>query len=134
MLAVACMMLLSQANALPHNPKHMPTVPMPVFDFSVSTQLSQRHPAAKGTKKTMRAHKVMYSGSLKANILRLSKAYGWSRVIWAAPNDYHWVGALHFSTQSYESVLWRVLKNYPLQANFYEGNRVLVIKPRVIRT
>lgn len=34
----------------------------------------------------------VYPGSLKENIERIAKHYGWRQVVWDAPEDYRWVG------------------------------------------
>lgn len=72
-------------------------------------------------------------GSLKANIERIAKDNGWSRVVWDAPNDYNWAAETKIKDQSLAAVMRTILANYPLQAVFYQGNRVLVIQTRTIR-
>lgn len=74
----------------------------------------------------------IYTGSLKANVVRLARVYGWKQLIWLPTEDYHWIGSVRFSAQDLPSVLGKILEHYPLQANFYAGNHVLVIKPRTI--
>lgn len=74
----------------------------------------------------------LYPGSLKANIQRIARHYGWPLVVWALPNDYEWVGHAKVSGSTLSEVLSKILENYPLQAAFYQGNHVLVITPRTI--
>ncbi len=73
------------------------------------------------------------TGSLKENIERIAKAYGWLTVVWKPDNDYQWVGTAHFSGNDLAFILNDVLQNYPLQAVFYRSNHVLLITPRNIK-
>lgn len=73
---------------------------------------------------------TLYSGSLKENLSRIAKHYGWKKVVWLVDSDYQWVGQVTVQEPTLYSLLMRVLQNYPLQATFYEGNHVLVITPR----
>lgn len=75
---------------------------------------------------------TLYSGSLRDNISRVARQYGWKKVVWLPNQDYRWVGQARLKHQSVYSVFSRVLKHYPLQAVFYKGNRVLVITSRNI--
>ena len=74
----------------------------------------------------------IYPGSLEDNINRLSREYGWPQVVWSVPDDYHWVGHVRVAANNLPDILRNILMNYPLQANFYEGNHVLVITPRTV--
>ena len=76
---------------------------------------------------------TMYTGSLHANVERIARLYGWQEVVWDVPNDYEWVGNAYVSGHNATVVLQKVLKDYPLQAVFYQGNRVLLIQPRTLR-
>lgn len=76
---------------------------------------------------------VMYTGSLRANIDRIARQYGWNEVVWDVANDYEWVGTTHINGGSVMEIMQKVLKDYPLQAVFYQGNRVLLIQPRTLR-
>ena len=75
----------------------------------------------------------IYPGSLKGNIQRLADQYGWPQVIWNVPNDYHWIGYVRVAGNNLPDILRNILANYPLQANFYQGNHVLVIQPRTLQ-
>lgn len=75
---------------------------------------------------------MMESGSLQANIRRLARQFGWPQVVWDIPNDYEWVGNVPVRAINFNSLLEKVLKNYPLQATLYHGNHVLVISSRNI--
>lgn len=79
------------------------------------------------------SHCIVYPGSLQSNIRRIAGKYGWHRVVWALPEDYRWVGKTRISAQGLFGILEKLLKDYPLQAKFYEGNHVLVIIPRTIQ-
>lgn len=72
-------------------------------------------------------------GSLKANIERIAKENGWEKVVWNAPSDYNWTTNTKIKDQSLVAVMKVILADYPLQAVFYQGNRVLVIQTRTVR-
>ena len=74
-------------------------------------------------------HAALHTGSLKTNILRLAKQYGWAQVVWNVRDDYRWVGDTRIAAHGLPSVLRQLLQHYPLQAVFYSGNHVLVINP-----
>jgi len=73
---------------------------------------------------------TFYPGSLKENITHLAKQSGWPVVVWQPTFDYKWVGETRFPAENLKEILNDVLRDYPLQAVFYEGNHVLVISPR----
>lgn len=92
------------------------------------------------TKKTKQYRKqskysrvMIYSGSLRKNIIRLAHHFGWLKVIWNVKNDYQWIGTLSLHGRSLPTILQHLLARYPLQANFYQGNHVLVIVPRTLK-
>lgn len=72
-------------------------------------------------------------GSLKANIERIAKDNGWEKVVWSAPNDYNWTTNTKIKDQNLVAIMKAILAYYPLQAVFYQGNRVLVIQTRTVR-
>lgn len=74
----------------------------------------------------------IYPGSLQQNIDRLAREYGWPQVVWNVPDDYHWVGHVRVAANNLPDILRNILTNYPLQANFYQGNHILVIQPRTV--
>lgn len=71
--------------------------------------------------------------SLKNNILRIAKQFGWPQVIWKAPADYEWIGKTAIQGGSIQVIFSKLLADYPLQAVFYKGNHVLLIKSRTLR-
>lgn len=75
----------------------------------------------------------LIQGSLKANIERIAKENGWEKVAWNAPSDYNWTANTKIKDQSLVAVMKVILADYPLQAVFYQGNRVLVIQTRTVR-
>jgi hypothetical protein len=83
--------------------------------------MSRNHPRSKTT---------FYPGSLKYNIERASRAYGWANVVWKPGYDFHWVGKARVYGSDLQAVLRSVLRDYPLQAIFYQANHILVIAPR----
>lgn len=94
------------------------------YDHSIKRHYS-------GKIKRIKAGKItLYSGSLKDNLSRIAKRYGWKKVVWLPENDYRWVGQVSLRREPIYTLLSSVLKNYPLQAVFYKGNHVLVITPR----
>jgi len=76
---------------------------------------------------------TVVAGSLKNNIQRIAKQFGWSNIVWSAPYDFRWVGATRVHARSLQGLLTLLLKNYPLQAVFFQGNHVLEIIPRTLR-
>lgn len=72
------------------------------------------------------------TGSLRDNIERIAREHGWSRVVWNNKKDYNWVGQTKITYTSFEGIMGKILKDYPLQAVFYQGNHILVIQPRTI--
>lgn len=76
---------------------------------------------------------VFFPGSLKANVERVARQYGWKQVIWDSPDDYRWVAYTKIRKNKLQDILRVALVNYPLKAVFYKGNHVLVIKPRTMR-
>jgi len=73
---------------------------------------------------------MLYQGSLKYNIIRIGHNYGWKTVVWEAPEDYVWIGTARITGTSLSAIMNKILRGYPLQAQFYQGNRVLAIVPR----
>jgi len=74
---------------------------------------------------------VTVSGnSLKRNVTRIVKQGPWKQVIWDLPYDYHWIGKAKVTGGSLQDVIARLIEPYPLQVEFYEANKVVVIKPR----
>lgn len=118
-------------------PAHMPTVPMPKFNFFTPQQslLSSDHvKIKKQISVSDQPHFVtFYPGSLKNNIVRIARAYGWKHIIWNSAEDYHWIGKIRVAANDLPDILRKLLKDYPLQADFYNGNHVLVIKPRTLQ-
>ncbi len=129
------MLLSATAAVFAGEPTPMPTRDSQMFTpkaslLALHTQIKHR---ATQHKKYTEAHFVaVYPGSLKANVLRLARVYGWKQFIWLPAEDYHWIGNVRINAKDLPSVLGKILENYPLQANFYAGNHVLVIKPRTI--
>ncbi|PHQ78120.1 MAG: hypothetical protein COB66_09540 [Coxiella sp. (in: Bacteria)] len=119
----------------------MPTAPMPKFNFFMPQQSVLPHPVHHRFHHYYRRHSSVrlhyvniYPGSLKTNIVRLSRAYGWKHIIWQSQDDYHWIGKVRVAANNLPDILKKILSDYPLQANFYAGNHVLVITPRTIQT
>jgi hypothetical protein len=72
----------------------------------------------------------VHTGSLKANVERMVAKSGWGQVVWDVPNDYHWIGNVTITSTSIQSALDQLLSQYPVQAVFYDTNRVVNIVPR----
>jgi len=72
-------------------------------------------------------------GSLRTNIERVTHQFGWRHVVWDVPYDFTFVGSVRIRSNSSPHAMASLLKNYPLQAVFYRGNRVVVIKPRALK-
>ncbi|MCB1827149.1 MAG: hypothetical protein KDH94_01905 [Coxiellaceae bacterium] len=76
---------------------------------------------------------AVYPGSLRWNVEQIAHRYGWNRVVWALPEDYRWVGKARVNAPTVAAIFEKLLQSYPVQAQFYEGNHVLVITPRTIQ-
>lgn len=72
-------------------------------------------------------------GSLRATVERLAKQFGWNIVVWRVPNDYVWVGNITIHGKDLPDIFNQILVNYPVQAIFYKGNRVLLVVPRTLQ-
>ncbi len=75
----------------------------------------------------------METGSLRANIERIAKNFGWYNIVWGVQNDYHWLGRTRIKGSNLSLAFANMLRHYPLQATFYQGNHVLVIGPRTLK-
>ena len=123
----------------PTTPAHMPTAPMPKFNFFMPQRslLIHHKPIEKNDRHHgthTRLHYVtLYPGSLKNNLVRIARAYGWKHIIWKSQEDYHWIGKIRVAANNLPDILRKLLKEYPLQADFYDGNHVLVIQPRTLQ-
>lgn len=73
---------------------------------------------------------IVTAGSLRDNVSRIAKQFGWTTVVWKVSSDYRWVGTTKLFGQDVNAIFNALLAGYPLQANFYLGNHVLVIVPR----
>lgn len=73
---------------------------------------------------------TLATGSLRYNIIRVAREYGWNTVVWNAPEDYLWVGQTHIAASNLQNIMQQILCKYPLQAQFYYGNHVLAVVPR----
>ncbi len=80
-----------------------------------------------------RTRVTIYPGSLKGNIQRLARYFGWPQMVWNTQEDFRWVGKTIIQANNFSGILQRLLQSYPLQATFYRGNHVLVINPRTIK-
>lgn len=76
----------------------------------------------------------MYAGSMQANVTRLAHYFGWQHVKWLPQVDYNWTGTTTMHAANFPTLLGVVLNHYPLQAQFYQGNHVLVITARTLKS
>lgn len=123
----------------PTAPEHVPAASMPAFNFFMPQQslLQHQHPIDKNhidqnTHPSLH-YVTLYPGSLRNNLVRIARAYGWKHIIWNSAEDYHWIGKIRVAANNLPDILKKLLEEYPLQADFYEGNHVLVIKPRTLQ-
>lgn len=72
-------------------------------------------------------------GTIRQNVERIARQYGWPRVVWEAEKNFRVVGYRNISAATLPEAMRSVLNGYPLQAVFYKANHVLVIKPRTIK-
>lgn len=76
---------------------------------------------------------IVYQGSLKDNIERIAKENGWHKVVWNVSYDYSWVTTMPIKSNNLIGAFNMILKNYPVKAIFYKGNKVIEITPRTIK-
>lgn len=76
---------------------------------------------------------TLYPGSMKANLTRLAHYFGWHTVVWQPSVDFNWVGTTKIHADNFQDLLAQVLAQYPLQAQFYQGNHVLVVTTRTLK-
>jgi hypothetical protein len=70
---------------------------------------------------------ISISGSLKENLERIMHRYNW-KVVWNAPYDYNFDGRI--TGTSLPTVIEKLLKPFPLQAQMYMSNRTLAVISR----
>lgn len=71
------------------------------------------------------------AGSLRVNVKHIVAKDKWT-LVWKAHVDYDWVGPTVIRANSISGLIGKLLADYPLQAVFYHGNHVVVVRPRVI--
>lgn len=76
---------------------------------------------------------LVNTGSLKHIVTRIAHNHGWYTVEWNSPNDYLWVGKTRITAANLPGVFDKLLSDYPVQAQFYQGNHVLAIEPRTLK-
>ncbi len=114
--AIALGNQIAQAEQLSNPPEsYVKIVPSSKRLIFNACKLSQRYPS--GT-------------SLKHVIASLVKSCGWNTLIWEFDFDYHLVGDVDIRTNNIADALTQLLANYPLQAIFYDGNKVVKIQIR----
>ncbi|MBY0378413.1 MAG: toxin co-regulated pilus biosynthesis Q family protein, partial [Gammaproteobacteria bacterium] len=69
-------------------------------------------------------------GSLKANVERIVAQSHWGTVVWNLPIDYNWKGTMTISAPNVQGALSQLLAQYPVQATFYDKNRIVSIEAR----
>ena len=92
----------------------------------------QAKPIAKQAAKPRVFAVQIQSGSLKRTTANLAKKFGW-KLRWKVPNDYDWTGTVTLKGNNLPDILRQLIgNNFPVQANFYQGNKILVITPRAL--
>ena len=76
---------------------------------------------------------VIFPGSLKSNISRIAHDNGWDQVVWDIPSDYQWVGKTKIRAANLQGIFQKLLNDYPVQAIFYKGNHILLMRPRTLQ-
>ena len=76
------------------------------------------------------SHKYVTTLSLKNVISDLTSHCGWKTLVWDLDFDYHLAGDVTIRANNIADALAQLLANYPLQAVFYDGNKVVKIQPR----
>ncbi|MDF2867586.1 MAG: Toxin co-regulated pilus biosynthesis protein [Gammaproteobacteria bacterium] len=76
------------------------------------------------------SRKYVTSTSLKSVITDLISHCGWKTLVWDFDFDYHLAGDVTIQANNIADALGQLLVNYPLQAVFYDGNKVVKMQPR----
>ena len=98
--------------------------------WGAKTVKVQAKPIAKQAIKPRVFSVQIQSGSLKRTTSNLAKKFGW-KLLWHVPNDYDWTGTVTLKGNNLPAILRQLIgDNFPVQANFYQGNKILVITPR----
>ncbi len=84
------------------------------------------------THEKVHRREIVRAGDLKSIITRLAANYGWQKkdFFWQPEKNYQWRGTTVFKNKTLAQILSVILEGYPLQAQFYDGNHVLVITTR----
>ena len=70
------------------------------------------------------------TGSLRANVQRITRQAGWENSVWKMPYDFKWVGNVTITANDIQGALTKLLEPYPVQAVFYNANHVVAIVSR----
>ena len=122
--------------AAPHAPAKVTRQTSPVHGSHLTPLIgapAKAAPAASVVATPVAAHQIVahfFAGSLHDNVIRTAHQFGWKHVLWHTQQDYTVVGSMSVRAPNYIHALGNVIAHYPLQAQFYQGNRVLVITPR----
>jgi len=68
--------------------------------------------------------------SLRSALERVVAECGWDKVIWHTPIEYWVEGKVQLESNTFAEAVSELLKDYPLQAVFYNKNKIVEIKPR----
>ena len=71
----------------------------------------------------------LYPGSLKSNVSRLMKKSQF-KLLWNSKYDYRVVSEATITGKNFNDALNNLLKNYPVNAVFYEQNKIMTIVQR----
>lgn len=72
-------------------------------------------------------------GTIRDNVEHIAHQYGWQQVIWSSCKNFRWVSKTRITAPDLKGIMRKLLEGYPLQAVFYNGNHVLVIRPRTLK-
>jgi hypothetical protein len=111
--------------------RYVPLEPGPVI--LPTPQPAIRRSVPRYRKRRLPLSTMVYPGSLRDNIVRIARHFGWRTVVWQAPYDFNWVGKARIRAANLPQLLLKLLHDYPLQAVLYRGNHVLAIYPRNIK-
>ena len=100
-------------------------------NYSIPTKpINSDRSAISSTSTTTSYHAQLQAGSLRENIKRAGEEGHWGQVVWSLAYDYYWPSDITLSSHSLQELLNKILEDYPLKAEVYPKNHVVVITHR----
>ncbi len=131
LLLCACLMTAPlMAPAIDNVALQKQTVTSTMLSFVETEQVTLTPLAPAETTPEKLTMLTLEPGTLKENILRINQALPcpWE-IKWQGNNDYHVTGSATVMGKDFYEALGKILQYYPVHAEFYTKNHVLLIIP-----